>query len=369
MPSRWAWQNYTLLGTASVEASSAAVTRPARWLRDQLRSKTWRSKPGWNTVPGWNDELLLTEEISGDALVTIAPGNYPTGADYAAAIEAALNAAATDNTYAVTYNAATHKLVYTRATGTAAFGIKWASYGGTAHAAKDMGFSEAADDTGETTYEGDLAVYHSREWIRYDLGGAQEVKLGILLEHNLSDSAVVKLQGATTAAGSLTAPATTQLLEVLGDDVAYSFFAGETYRHWTVVIEDQGNEVDGFSEAGLVYIGSYLQPSRAPTLGLELGREELSTVVISDSGAHFHDEKDTRRTRPIAYEAIAESERPAFEAMAGYVKTGRNLFLWLETEELPEQMLYGRLPQGVRITHRPARHLRWDVEIPFAEAL
>lgn len=89
------WQN-NVKNTASVmSASSEQSAHPVRWLKDQIRSDSYRSKPGWTDVVGINDALDFTE--GSDKRVAQPPAaNYPDGVSRAAAIQTALGVAGID---------------------------------------------------------------------------------------------------------------------------------------------------------------------------------------------------------------------------------------------------------------------------------
>lgn len=105
-----------------------------------------------------NDDIDFTEGTTGAALATLTAGVYTDGATLATEIETQINAAATDNTYTVTYSRSTRKFTITRATGTDTIAFPWQTGANTATSAKTaLGFANT-DDTGATTYTSDTGV-------------------------------------------------------------------------------------------------------------------------------------------------------------------------------------------------------------------
>lgn len=107
-------------------------------------------------IDATNNKLDFTEGVTGAAVATIASGEY-TWAGLATAIQTALNAAATDNTYTVDFNSTvSDKFSIVRATGTATISLNWnTGPNAAASIGPTIGFLVAADDTGATTYSAD----------------------------------------------------------------------------------------------------------------------------------------------------------------------------------------------------------------------
>lgn len=361
---RFHWQNLFQASGTTIAASSQDSAHPVRWLRDQLRSMTWRSKLGWTVVAGFNDKIDFNNGTNRTA--TIAPGTYTTGSDLAAAIQTAMAAAYGTGTWTVTYSGSTFKFTITHSA--TAFILQWASGANTATGAhKDLGW--AVTNTGSaTTQTSTTAVYHSRAYVTFDLGSAQTLTVGEVINHNAGTGGTFTLRGsATSTALALTAPSTTQTL--VGDSaIRILHFAGQSFRYWALLIEDQANP-DGFSEAGVVFGGPYLELGRGPAPGLEKGRTELSGVVKADQGAHFVDEKATGRSRRVAWVLLTDADATLVETMVEDRKIGKNFFFCLDPVSNPAKTLYACFASAVDLQHDPAQTLRWKFGATIEEAL
>lgn len=114
---------------------------------------------GFVIASGSNDDIDFTEGSTGAAVATITATTYKTPALMAAAMQVALNAAATDNTYTVTYSSSTGLVTITRATGSDTIVLNWNTGANKATSiAATAGYSDAADDSGATTYPADNAI-------------------------------------------------------------------------------------------------------------------------------------------------------------------------------------------------------------------
>ncbi len=153
MAGRIIYQSFTGLSGSILSASSVDPSFPVKKLRDAAPSATWRSKLGWNVSLSFNDRLDFTEGSAGAAVAQLTVGNYATGDLFAAEIQTAINAAATDNTYLVTFDSATGKFTIARDTGSDTIDLDFSSGPTVARSAHlDLGYT-GTDKTGSTSYE------------------------------------------------------------------------------------------------------------------------------------------------------------------------------------------------------------------------
>lgn len=360
---RFAWNNLLKAEATLITASSQQPAFQVRYLRDQLRSLVWRSKVGWTIISGWNDKIDFNN--GSDLTATIATGTYSIALDLCTAIRDALDAAYAPGVWAVVYDPVTRKFEISH--NATAFVLKWAT--GTnapKNPALDLGWT-AADTGSSASHMSPNATTHSREYVLFDLGSAQTLKAGIVINHNAGTSGTFKLQGAATAAGALTAPSTTQTL--VGDaDIRILYFSSQSYQHWALVIEDVAN-TDGFSQAGVVFGGDYLEMSAAPDHGFVKDRSEISRIEFADGGAQYQTERATRRIRRMSYSLLADSFGTTLETMLASIRAGRNFFFTLDPASNPSVTLYGYLPEGVSMQYAEAFPLLVNLSMDFHEAL
>jgi len=361
---RLVWQNWVTLSGTTVTTSSTNGSFPKNWLKDPLSSKRWRSKPGWNIVVGYNDKLDFTEGSTGNATATLSAGNYATGALMAIELQTKMNAAATDNTYTVTYSSTTFKFTFTRSVGSATIGLEW-STGANAvtSCGADTGFDTSADDTGATIYTSNTVCYLSTEYIQFNFNTALDSKLGILFDNNFF-SPTLSLHGNATDVWS--SPSTTQTLAGNSSIYIKYFAATQTYQYWRYVINDVTNP-DGFVEVGIPYIGDYSEPGSGFSTPFTEQLMELSHIGVADHGASFQFEKPSAKHYRLRWPGLSDNEKAKITTAADFLKVGRPFFFSFDPQNTATDTLYVRLTGGIQITHQPPSN--WQVSMEFEEAL
>jgi hypothetical protein len=356
---RFLWQNYTQLGSAVLACSSAENARPVRWLRDQVRSKSWRTQIGWTIVSGWNDRIDVSRGGS-TYVATIAAGTYGTGTELAAAIVTALEAADPTPVWACSYSATlftftvSADLAHTLLFGTGANLAR--------SAALEIGFA-AADSTSATSHTGATAVYQSRHYVSVDLGQALETKAAMVVGHN---GGSFQLRGAAAAADALTNPATTQTLAGTSTLQAV-FYAGATYRYWALIIDNRTSE-DGFMEVGVWYLGTYLEPAKQYSQAFRRARQDYSSVGLSSYGSNYQDRQGQAQTLELQLSNQTKADADAIDSMAAFLGVGRNLFVTLDPAA-PADSLYVYLPRPPSIAYAARSVNLWNVAIGLVESV
>lgn len=368
MGTRVMFQPFIGISGAVITASSAETAFPARRLRDPQPAAKWRSLTGWNIVAGFNDELDFTEGTTGDATATITAGNYETGAELATAVQTALNAAATDNTYTVTYSTSTFKFTIARNVGSDTFGLKWDTGSSTASIGIDLGFDVSADDTGSTSYAADSVAHHSREFVMFQLGTASTGAFAAAMNHNFDSDATVTVMG--NSSDSWASPGTsTALVAATGElPIRSAFFTEATYAYWRIEIDDVQN-VDGFSEFSLFHVSNFIEPAYDMRAQWSEDREELSEIGMADQGGTFVNLKPTRSAWKIVWPAISESEKSnSIDPWLNFVRAGRPFFWAPEPDSDTTFVRYVMLTQGARFSRVPGAGV-WQLAVNFEEVL
>ena len=346
--------------TTALTASSVLGSAPVAWLKDQLRSKTWRSALGWTIVAGFNDKIDFNR--GGVKAATITAGTYATGALLSAAIVTALEAADATPVWACAYSGSTFKFTISS---DLAFTLLWASGTNTGTAChKELGFGTIADTGSATSHVGANAVYTSRHWVKADLVTAAEVLGGIVVNHNAGAAGIFTLQGNATDAW--TAPTVNQALA--GDaNIRIAFIGTQTLRYWRLLIDDCGNAL-GYGEVGVWFAGPYTQPAFSYAVGMTKAWEELSGIATTPSGAHWQDERPRRPVWSLAWSEMPEADRAALAAAFALVPKGKCFFFAFDAVTTPTATEYGFLTDGVGESLTSG--LYFDIPVPsFAGAL
>lgn len=336
---RFCWDNIIRASGVAVSASSYEGAKPKWNTQDQSRARTWQSLTGWNIVTGINDKIDITEGFTGDAVATLASGNYATGALMATQVATAINNAATDNTWTCTYDTGTKKFTIGHdnvQTGA----LEWATGASTATTAgPDLGYDVSADDTGGASYVGDDPTYHTREWVVYDLGSAVAGDMGSVFDQGtLGTGGTIKIQANATDAW--TSPSFDQTLAA-GDYFYTDFFAStQTYRYWRVYIEDTQN-TNGFNKLSYVNISEYFQPSMAFRFGYTVGRDEITEFARAYQGHTFVDENSTLFFWDIDW-IMTTADKTTMTTMLNTVKRGFKFIFAFDPQntETDQELVY-----------------------------
>lgn len=321
-----------------LSASSSDAGSPVSRLKDQLRSKTWRSASGWTIVAGFNDKIDFNR--GGVKVATLTAGTY-TSAALVTHIIARMETADATPVWACSYSGSTFK--FTINTSSESFTLLWSSGANAAAAcAKDLGWTVA--DTGSASSQtAPNASYQSRHWIKADLVTAAAVLGGIVVNHNSGATGTYTLQG--NASDAWTSPTVNQALA--GDAaIRIAYIATQTLRYWRLLIDDSGNAL-GYGEVGIWFAGPYTQPTVSYAVGFTKQWEELSDVTVAISGAHFQDEKSRRPTWGLQWSEVVEADRAALAAAFALVPKGRCFFLSFDAVTTPTETEYGFLGEGV----------------------
>ncbi|HSE45540.1 MAG TPA: hypothetical protein VLA89_09480 [Gemmatimonadales bacterium] len=120
--------------------------------------------------------------------------------------------------------------------------------------------------------------------LTFDLGSAQQPQALVVLDHNLSASASIILQGSSNNFGSVAVAyvvpwQATHLLYFLGAPL-------QTLQYWRLQISDAGN-TDGYYRISEVFLGAYTRLNRTFELGDTRGKQRQGQRDRLLSGKYF----------------------------------------------------------------------------------
>lgn len=344
-------------------ASSSSTGSPVSRLKDQLRSKTWRSATGWVITAANN---VIDFNRGGVKSAGIGYGSHATGASLAVAITAALELADPTPAWTCTYDAGTKKftigsdLAFTLLFGTGA------NLATSVHL--DIGFT-STDKGSATSQVAENASYQSRHAITADLGAAASVTAAIVINHNAGAGGTFTFQAdaASLAAIGYGDTSTPDFSQVLAGDtnIRLAFFSDPNRRYLRLLINDVQNAL-GYSEVGIWFAGPYTQPAVNYAISFGKKWDELSEVTVSIAGAHFQDEKPRRPTWEIQWSGVPEADRAAVAAAFALIPRGRCFFFCFDTTS-PTDTEYVYLAEGV--SERLARGLYFEIPLVLMGAL
>jgi hypothetical protein len=348
-----------------LSVSSEQTSAPRSWLKDQLRSKTWRSKAGWTIVAGLNDKIDFNR--GGVKVATLTPGTYATAALLAAEIVTQLEAVDATPVWACSYSGSTFKftvssdLAFTLLFGTGANLVT------SAHV--DLGFATA--DTGSAvSHTAGSTAYQSRHAITADLGAAASITVAIVINHNAGTGGTFTFQAdaASLAAVGYGDAATPDFSQVLAGDgaIRIAFFSDPNRRYLRLLVNDVQNSL-GYSEVGIWFAGPYIQPTISYAIGFEKSWEELSQIATAMSGAHFQDERARRPVWSLSWSEAPEADRASLAAAFALVPVGKCFFFAFDAVTTPTDTEYVFVSEGVSETLSSG--LYFDIPVALSGAL
>jgi len=374
-----------ILDAASIlTRSSAQLSLPISSLLDGSRSKVWRTDIGWTIITGFNDGIPLNEATTGDAIATIPAGLYITGAAVAAAAGTALTAAATDNSYVVTYDIATGKFTTAILSGSTAFSLEW-STGSIVNAGKqgsagpDLGYDDSADTASNTSAKvGDNPSYQSRHWVVADLGSAKAATAAGLVNHNVSATGVVRRQ--LNATNVWTAPTTNQVNWLQDSGPASpglatiaTIYAVFPTLQWVRILVDDVQNTDGFFELGAFFWGTYVEPDQSMQHGSAETLGNVSPVDVAHDGAMFQERRNEAFAFTGKFDRVNRATRDSFRALEARLGVGGKFLFALDPGNFPaSETYYGamtRALQGLEQLADGNPPSRFNVALVFQESL
>ncbi|MEN6333793.1 MAG: hypothetical protein ABFE01_05990 [Phycisphaerales bacterium] len=205
------------------------------------------------------------------------------------------------------------------------------------------------------------------EYVAIDAGAGETVTAdcAFLAAHNLSATAVVKIQGCDD--GTYATPDVDETM-TWDDGIMVAFFTSDALRFWRFLIDDPDN-ADGYIEIGRVAIGSYLQmPPIEPGIDLPMGTTTLLSESIS--GQAFSDIGTVYYNPTFAFPLITQAERASIETMWRAIEQHSPVFLVVWEDSLTVQgPIYCRINQDYLPWQKAGEAgLMWSVRVEFKEA-
>jgi len=227
--------------------------------------------------------------------------------------------------------------------------------------------SENPDFTIDNVQDTRLAVvYRSvEESTNITITGPITASYFSILNHNLTESATVTLEGNNT--DSWGAPSFSQSVDWLETSMIVNF-SESTYNYWRLIIVDDDTGADGYIEIGSLYLGTYLQMP-----GMEIGQEipqvSTSTKQYSSNGQVYGDKKIIYRNPKIDFPYITELQRTEIKEMwENNENTGPVIVLiWANRLDI-EPLIYSVIDQdSVSFTKSQNKNVPYKTSLQFRE--
>lgn len=113
----------------------------------------------------------------------------------------------------------------------------------------------------------------SGQTIVFDLGSAHDIDSVAVIEHNVSSSATITLEGNSSNSW----PGATSQSVTYNAGMMMKFFTASSYRYWRVSIDDPTN-TDGYISVGRIWLGEYLTVDPSSLIGMKVYKHNSSEV-------------------------------------------------------------------------------------------
>lgn len=305
--------------------SSEVFPLVATNLFDQYkRSKKWRSA-GYFKVPEYSKIVL--EESGTPITVTITENEFSTRTAFLDHVESCINDASS-LTYALSVDPITNK---TLMASSAVFSI--ISTDPDSNLCEYLGFSSAADLTGEDEYLADTVVIHTEEFFIFDLGVQAKPKAMVLIgergkDLNLTSFAEVYIEANDSNVWD--SPAYSEQIAIGKKAVSLARKEGLSdvgYRFWRIVIRDPGNP-DGFIEFNKLYLGDTYSPEKgAVQFPFQGDLDEKSTIDESEYGERFSIERRMSERFSLDWDGLTYEENERIVSFFESLGRAKPLFM------------------------------------------
>jgi len=152
----------------------------------------------------------------------------------------------------------------------------------------------------------------SGEWLKIDLGSAQDIKAFAIKYHNFTTGATLKIQA--NSSDSWTSPPVDETLNITSDVIVKFWSSAQNYRWWRIYIDDAGNS-DGYLLVGRVFLGGHVELSRVYSYGFEFQYIDPSGIIFSSNGQIATNQKDRYKRFSYNFRGLTSTDKSNLETI------------------------------------------------------
>ena len=186
------------------------------------------------------------------------------------------------------------------------------------------------------------------EWVKADLGSPLDVSMFALKNHNLSSSAVARIQG--NASDSWSTPSVDVTLSLQAGLLAYFWSSPQTYQWWRYYIVDSA-PVTTYLEGGRLWLGPVLVPAINIINAYTKTYNDPSDILPSDGGQIITNQKTRFKTIDLSFENLGSTDVDYFDAMFEDRGQGKELFFTRDQASPLTTTMYCRISAAPKLTH------------------
>lgn len=176
------------------------------------------------------------------------------------------------------------------------------------------------------------------EWVKFDLGSAQNVQAFVALDHDLTGSdTLVKIQG--NATDSWGAPSVDQAVSHNANTLAYYFGSVQSYRWWRFTFTKSASGET--RDVGRIFIGPYYETVKNISFeGLDITPVDLSETSRAIGGQTYSDERSAYDKIDAKFDYVLNAQMAQFLSLAEAVGTHTPFFIDVDPTNMGYAWLY-----------------------------
>jgi hypothetical protein len=227
----------------------------------------------------------------------------------------------------------------------------------------DYDFDTALNDTrlsrvGRTTDD-------ATQWVKFSFSSAVDVDYMLILAHNITSGATIKVQA--NATDVWTSPSIDTAMTYNADYIIHGFSSTESYRYWRFYVDDSSNP-DEYIEIGHLFLGEYLDmPGIDPASVIV--KNSNSVAEKSVSGQLYADVRLKYKAASFTLPNVTEAQRTEINAFWDTVDIARPFtVLFWENDLDVEPPLYCALTSELEWNKQAQNGLLWVLGLEIEES-
>jgi len=320
--------NKWLLGTLTY--STQHENFPAANTQNRDFGRMWNSQhgagSGWGRFvikSGVNDRLDFKDSTSTVRAASLTPATY-NAASIFAHLKTQMEAVCSDTFTWAYLESGTDKNKFKVTIGSGTFELLTNTGANKARSVfPTIGFSDAADKTGASSYTADYVRIHTEEFLVEDFGSAIDIYGVFIKGHNFSSTAVVKVEFSTNNFSSISESFT---FTIQAGVLVLEWDAAKTYRYIRIYIQDIDNPA-GYVAMGVVSAAPQLQPSENFLNEGEIDRIDPSELQVSAHGQESSIQIEHYDVWPYTFLVKGSTEKANFDALFDNVGYSKAFFI------------------------------------------
>jgi len=226
----------------------------------------------------------------------------------------------------------------------------------------DYDFDTALNDTRLSRVG--RTVDDATQWIKLAFAAAVDVDYIMILAHNISSGATIKVQA--NATDVWTSPSIDTAMTYNADYIYHAFSTTESYKYWRFYVDD-GSNTDGYIQNALIFLGPSLDmPGFNPDVIIP--RKSNSEGSKSIGGQLYGDKKLQYKAATFKFPVVTDAEKKEIETFWEEVDLiiPFILLIWENNLDI-EAPIYCNLTEEIEIVKDPNNGVLWTFPLSMEQ--